>query len=445
MLGKEGMDSVLAIVSRPTNSRPTIIIFENEATNGGGSANQAWDTSSQGKPIVCHAHKNSVCPECGIGCERRAYAGASVEIQHGETLQVANDEEIFARVGGAQDGVLFSWSPTDVNGNRLASLQCADELDISKAKAKTPNLAFHFGWAPRLIPQWDEQVKGLQIWDVGHRFRHIRFKPPSPLPPDQLSTTYCEECQLTWITGDAGAQGHSHPTHNALSAQDAAPYVLDQRSIVVHIRGENHDMVDQRKDGVGRLGIYFGENSKYNHSEPIYLTGESATRRCAEIHAARHALLIVKESVLPDYVARVEKQEQASSGSSYNMHQMAEKYRVEKPFELDTSSQDQMSTSEDQDDMDIRLVLATDSKNLVDLFCDQIRQWVYDEETREFRRADRKGGKKKGATVKNSEIISDFYDALNELVEAPVGVQVCWYHIPPQCNDEARKLANRSF
>ncbi|KAI1635208.1 hypothetical protein F4809DRAFT_614812 [Biscogniauxia mediterranea] len=437
---KEVMDSILAIVSRPTSGRPSIIIFENTAVDG---------DSSLGKPAVCHAHKYSVCPECGIGCERRAYSGASIDVQHGETLHVADDEEIFATVGGAQDGALFSWSPKDVNDNRLASFQCADGSDRNKAKTKTPNLASHFGWAPRLIPQWDEQVRGVQIWDVGHRFRHIRFKPPPPSPPDRLSTTYCEECQLTWITGDAGAQGHSHPTHNALSAQDTAPYDLDQRSIVVHIRGENHDMGGGHRDGTGGLGIYFGKNSKYNHSEPIYLTGESATRRCAEIHAARHALLIVKESVIPDYVAGVErKKEQASSSSSssssYDMHWMANKYRVEKPFELHASSQDQMSDDHDNA-MGIRLVLATDSRNLVDLFCDQIRQWVYDEERQEFRRADRKGGKKKGATVKNSEIISDFYNELDELAEAPVGVRVCWYHIPPQCNGEAGKLANASF
>ncbi|KAI5918437.1 hypothetical protein F4810DRAFT_691913 [Camillea tinctor] len=418
MSSEEAMDSVRALVSRPTSDEPSIIICKD-------------------KSAVCYSHKKPLCPECEVGCDRCTSPGATLEI-HGETLHVAENEEIYTVVGGAQDRVLFSWSPNYENDDRLAALQSSDTLNIRRGKALS--LASHFRWTPRFIPQWDEQVEGVQIWDISRRFKHVSLKPPSPLPPDQLKTTYCSECQLTWITGDTGAQGHSHPTHNALSARDTVPYIIEQRSIIVHICGENREMGDGRKDGVGRLGIYFGPNSKYNHSEPIYLTGDSATRRCAQIHAVRLALLIVKENVVPDYVTNVERIDKANSTSPpYNPHQMLKKYRVEKPFEPDDASQDRVS------EMNIRLVLATGSKNLVDLFCDQIDQWQYDEETQELRRPARKGGKKKGLAIKNNEIISDIYNELNELAGAPVGIQVCWYHIPPQFDDEARKLADASL
>ncbi|KAI1505983.1 hypothetical protein F5X99DRAFT_176753 [Biscogniauxia marginata] len=450
------MDSLLTLISRHTSDRTSVLIIDEETVNKYGSLDEACSHIS-GKAIVCHSHKRSICPECYVGCEKLIDSGGTIELESAGTLQTT-DGDVYIIRGGTRDGFLFSWSPTNTDDSHLAKLQASDDL----SKTNTQSLASYLGWTPRFIPQWDEQVQGVKIWDLGRQIKDTKVKPPVPLPPNQLNTTYCEECQLTWVTGDTGTHVHSHPTHDALSTDAAYSYHIDQRSIIVHVAGENCSKGDGRKNGIGRLGIYFGKDSKYNHSEHIYLIGDSATRRCAEIHAARHALLIVKEQVIPAYMDYLERKDEPGSSSPDNQsdrgnataYQVPKQYQVEKPFELELSSDDTASEAttpeesvdlEDYKDPDIRLVLATDSKNLIDLFCDQIHKWVYDEEAQEFRtkKSGRKSGKR-GDLVKNNDIIVDFWNALHNLLKGPVGVQVSWYHIPRRFNDEAHELADAS-
>ncbi|CAJ2503392.1 Uu.00g107860.m01.CDS01 [Anthostomella pinea] len=493
------------------------------------------------KQRECKAHNRPICPECEFGCKKCSQYQVQAtheapEVNGNSTnheteaiitsLEAEEGEQIFVTTD-TTDAVPFSWSHRDIDDSRLESLTRATEFD------ELMSISCTFKWDPRFIPQWDEQVQGVKVWDEADKFRYIKFKAPTPLAPDKIRLNYCEHCQLTWLTGTLDEHAQCHPAHDTLSVAEASPRLLEQRSIIVYIDGEKGVEHNEQGSGIARLGMYFGKDSKYNHSQPMYLIGDSNTRRCAEIHAARHVLTIVKNEIIPDRKAACEDAEKSlingkkedageslvngkkpspkhgsrskpknkkngrskkANKESNDRHQSADglfaapptpeydrarveatpanqvpkAYHVERPFDTvepgqppaqanQGSEEDSICTSHtpeanslvsrNYNNNDFRLIIATHSKELIDLFCNHIAQWKYDTERKEYRRRDRKTkkGTKKGEAVRSSDIIADVQNELDRMaagVSNDVRVAVNWYHIPGKMNQEARKLAD---
>ncbi|KAI0552062.1 hypothetical protein F4679DRAFT_582125 [Xylaria curta] len=100
----------------------------------------------------------------------------------------------------------------------------------------------------RFMPQWDEQLLGPANTSMIER---NLADTPMPLTPDHLSMYYCDECQLTWMKGDAGVEAvQSHPSHHAGT----------DRSLVVFTDGAcpSNGMLSAVNSSIG---VYFGPQS----------------------------------------------------------------------------------------------------------------------------------------------------------------------------------------
>ncbi|KAL7621747.1 hypothetical protein AAE478_009074 [Parahypoxylon ruwenzoriense] len=346
---------------------------------------------------VCDQHRLSICPTCLFNCQQAIFSNDLIQAMKKDmTLELA-EGNIYSTWPKIR---VFSWSPGNPNFKLLETLCNPDHGEMLP-------IAHCTGWFPRFIPQLDEQVRGSIIWDKFRQFRYLGFKTPVAHTPDYFGTLYCKECHLTWLKGQASGALHLHPSHNTLSTPEATERLLDERSIMVNIAGT---MCSKDQNGLSftGLGIYFGPMSKYNHSEAMYTF--STTKQAADLHSARLALWIVRERIIPDYLTLLERHGRGSN---------------------------------DQNN-DVRIILTTDSMNLVDTFCDHLKKWVYDPKIKAYRRVKKNSGKwrGKGDTVKSSDIIVCVQHELGELENCPIGVEVVWYYVPTNFNKDAIDLAN---
>ncbi|KAI0376782.1 hypothetical protein F5Y04DRAFT_265745 [Hypomontagnella monticulosa] len=329
-------------------------------------------------PDRCHEHGHPICPLCLFSC-RAAKKGPYV-LKEGTKLYIAHPSE-----------VMFSWPSDGRDAQRLEALKENPHANQSNT------IAQNGGFYPLFVPQLDEQVKGMEIWKQSRPFTWIRFK---TLPPESPNTAFsvraCEICQLRWLRGDTCEKHHSHPQHNSLLAAEAEEGHLKQRSLVICVDGQMPSGVQSGPAKMG-LGVFFSKNSAYNQSKPLYL--ESATKQAAEFHSVLLALAIVRDRVLPDW--------------------------------LNCRNQ----SNDKQDNTDIRLIIATDSANVVNTFASYMKKWQYDAEKGVYHKFSGKQGKR--FPVRHSDIIRALQVQINQFA----GVEVVWYPIGRDYNTDARNLA----
>ncbi|KAI1077744.1 hypothetical protein F5B20DRAFT_582856 [Whalleya microplaca] len=480
----------------------------------------------------CDNHGRRICPPCGHGCQRvivSARPGAHQWSDLVGDLEPYTDVALYV----TYDSYMFTWTDDEVDDE--VALTLMENLLNHNTDDLLP-IAQHYGWFPRFIPQWDEQVVGVRIWNRLEKVRGVDFKAPAPNPPAKVETVYCEECQLTWLKGETSKHIHHHPTHNTLRFHDASAKLLDERSLVVYVDAIKYGPT-QDGEGMYGIGIYFGKDSKYNHCETMYLIS-SANRQNAEVHAACGALYILKKQVFPEYIARLkehrkklaegpkstssvldqfltedhkqagkadpnEKQGRRKAkgnrkGAKYkktgkrkgkavkfedsdtevaedDVEETADKiadvaledapetnedvkehpdvpkaYQVERPFDVDigaAATRKRIRLGDDTSN-DMRLIIATDSTNLVDLFCTHIENWDFDAETGTYHKQPKKQkdrGKQKGKAVENSDVILEVKNRVSQFEsgELGLGVEVAWWRVPKKANAEALALAKK--
>ncbi|TRX90786.1 hypothetical protein FHL15_008365 [Xylaria flabelliformis] len=249
----------------------------------------------------------------------------------------------------------------------------------------------------RFMPQWDHLLSGLYNT---YMIAKNRADPPEALTQDQISLHYCDECQITWIEGDAGVEAvQSHPSHRTTSFH--AQYGTD-RSLIVFTDGAcpSNGMSSAVNSSIG---VYFGPQSKYNISERLN-NDDTPTNQVAEITAALKALQQVLRNVEPARRTLIR-------GSFPRIGK--DRFIGIKRF---------------------RLIVATDSSYVVECMSKHIEKWsmvdgIYRNE--------------QGGAVKNSDGFAKLTHAVKEL--SMVGVQVAWYHVPRQFNKEADGLARSAL
>ncbi|KAI0010807.1 hypothetical protein F4779DRAFT_638434 [Xylariaceae sp. FL0662B] len=520
----------LTVAMIPNDSDSEDSFLEQEIDDAGDFIDEVINENLASAPDPLCPHGLEICPPCGHGCQRIKISTKPGAYQWTDFV---NDLEPLGegRLYVTRQSYMFSWRSDETDTTRITTLL---EHDVDKLLP----LALHFNWSPRFIPQWDEQVRGIGIWNKLELVRGVRFKAPAPVPPSMIGITYCNECQLTWLKGETSKYFHIHPTHNTLRAHDASLKLLEERSLVVHIDAVKYGP-GTAGEGIYGVGVYFGKDSKYNHTHTMYLVS-SAHKQNAEIHAACEALRMIKKRILPDYIELLDKHRQKlaevpehssfstsapkpvgdskqageadskkkpagqkKTGKNKNKNKrgraknkgkgkgkaekpdedattkateeaaekianmtlgdapedkgdakkpphIPESYLVERPFDLDTgataTSQPRRLRPGDDTSNDLRLILATDSTNLVDVFCSHIKNWTYKHETETYHKP---AAKKKdratrlGKPVENSDIIHEVASRIAQLDSGQLGfgVEVVWWRVPKGDNAEAHALA----
>ncbi|KAI0469096.1 ribonuclease H-like domain-containing protein [Xylaria cf. heliscus] len=244
----------------------------------------------------------------------------------------------------------------------------------------------------RFIPQWDGQLLGpANICGIETNYAD----PPKALTPDQLNMHYCGECQLTWMEGDVGAEAvRSHPSHHTYQHIHAGT----NRSLVVFTDGACSSNGSSSAVKAS-IGVYFGPQPRYNISRLRNGNG-IPTNQVAEIAAARSALRQVRQNIEP--IRRVLIQ---------TLFPQAEEDQV-------------------RDIKRFCLIVATDSSCVVECMSKHIAKWSL---------VDGIYMNRQGHVIRNGHVFAKLADEVQEL--SMVGVQVAWYHVPREFNQEADRLA----
>ena len=312
---------------------------------------------------VCFDHHLRVCPYC---CVDFAYGESSDEESSGddEDGEVSGDDED----EDMQDKEHFK---EDRNDDRVFVLG---------------------GSRARFIPQWDGQILGpANTLKISMNFD----SPPKPDPPSVLTLCPCSTCDLTWLKGNNGlASAQSHPSHHTYEHE----YAGTGRSLLVFVDGACSS--NGSSDARAGIGIYFGENSRYNLGEAMSQPGP-ATSQKAELFALARAL----EKVRLQVASRHREMCKAEKGASQAAIRDASRFR---------------------------LVVATDSSYLVESMCKHIEGWTMNEASGQYKN-------RKGNIIKNSDLIKQIVDEVEEL--SLVGIQVVYYQVGREHNVHADKLA----
>ncbi|XXH02157.1 hypothetical protein Hte_008525 [Hypoxylon texense] len=359
-------------------------------TSRGTSPEESADDST------CRDHDRRICPPCLFNCQE-------VHLDLG-AFPLGMKDGLMAYISYPYQ-FLFTWSEQHADLTKLDALASANKPN----RYDNYTIAENAGWYPLFIPQLDEQVVGPDIWDGFRRFRFMEFGTPVPDSPDKLDTTYCKICQLTWLKGKGGVNGANdvpinelaHPRHQTLDTSVATDRYLDVRSIIVHVDGVLAK--DYPADRVyAGIGVFFGEDSKYNQSESFDLKLPSKQR--AELYSAQLAMEIIRNDVIGEWLGHLKRTNIDENGINH-----------------------------------IRLIIATNSTDLTDTFTKRIDKWRWDRATHQYY----KPGRKHGASdvVKNSDIIRTIYRQIEDFKKGEVGVETLWYHIDKKFNAEARDLA----
>ncbi|KAI4860571.1 hypothetical protein F4820DRAFT_436386 [Hypoxylon rubiginosum] len=237
---------------------------------------------------------------------------------------------------------------------------------------------------------------------------------PRPATPDTLPLNYCEECGLTWLESKADFKAEICPNPEAYFKPEPGSKVepISQealslthvyrpsipRSVVVFFSGIS---IQQQQSTVGSVGVYFGPDSPYNFSQR---QGGAWSHRAIDLKAALEALRKVRQSV-------------------------------------DAERQTLICNSMPKGDKDswgnikrFRLVAATDSSCVVDWLCRELKTWTLVGSTYV---------NTKGEPVKESRGLLVIKEELEALAKA--GIQVVWYHVPREHNQNAHKLMREAL
>ncbi|KAI2619866.1 hypothetical protein GGS26DRAFT_595269 [Hypomontagnella submonticulosa] len=380
-------------------------------------ASQEASQGAVNPPDTCHEHGRSICPSCLFNCE--------VEDSAAPCKLEENTQMYIAYPPGPLFSWLFSWSSfrDDDNDQKL------ETIHHNPYAHESNTIAQNAGWHPLFVPQFDEQAKGIEIRQrFVPVFLWVRLKAPVPeMPGTAFSQKPCNICQLRWLRGHT--RDEEHPHHNSLLPADTKNMNVKQRSLVVCVDGQmpaGSQAGAQTGSLTVGLGVFFSTGSKYNQSQPLRLA--SATKQSAEFHAARLALTILKERVIPDWREHLKQKDNKPSDETDN--------KTGNKTDDKTDDKTKGKTENMQDDTSIRLIIATDSKAMVETFTTNIKKWQYDAEKGTYYRAS--GTKRAHTRVKNSDIIRDIQVQIDELE----GVEVVWYPLSREYNDEARNIAS---
>lgn len=236
----------------------------------------------------------------------------------------------------------------------------------------------------RFIPQWDQQLLGpANTFQIKRDYG----TPPKPEHLQASALLACSECELTWLVGKLGHSAASnHPSHHTLSHV----YAGTSRSLIVHTDGACID--NGQPSAVAGVGVYFGANSRYNVSAPLE-TSVAPTSQVAELHALLRAMQVVRKDIVPARSVLVQ---------------------------------------DDHDTKRFRLVLVTDSSYAVECMCKHRKSWILDDEQKCLKN-------QQGKEITNSDILLAIEAEVEKL--SRVGVQVTYYNVPRELNQDADALA----
>ncbi|KAI1765672.1 hypothetical protein GGR53DRAFT_489321 [Hypoxylon sp. FL1150] len=345
--------------------------------------------------LACSKHNRHICPPCLFNCQvvDLSFSVPSLALEDGAQAYLSWPDQL-----------LFNWSETRPDLKKLEFL-----ADLTRANPyDNYTVAENGGWYPLFVPQFDEQVQGVFLWDNSRRWRFTTFKIPAACQPDFFETVCCADChQLTWLKGGADEEGglsfHSHPRHQTLSTVAAAQRFLDVRSLLVYVDGI---LLPRRKHtagpvaGVG-IGVFFGKDSKYNLSETLAM--EPASKQRAEIVAAGRAMDVLKNDIIGAWAGQLKK-----AGQEEGINH-------------------------------IRLIIATSSADLVDTFTRRIRKWEWDRETQCYYKPGEGHGT--NGRIKNSDVVRAVSCQIEDMERGEIGVETVWYHVDKEYSAEARYLA----
>ncbi|KAI0114620.1 hypothetical protein F4776DRAFT_324207 [Hypoxylon sp. NC0597] len=245
------------------------------------------------------------------------------------------------------------------------------------------------------IAPWGEQVEG-----PSNARGTKSYYPTRPTEPCENFLKYCQDCGLTWLVGAAGSEAAlNHPCHYecTYASGDTTRYL-----IVFTDGGCDFE----RQDGCTTLtsvGVYFGPGSPHNISKRI---NDARLRRISEprIQAAIEALRHVRQIIEPTRQALI----------LHTFPGRREAYR--------------------RDKRKFRVVIATDSSDLVNCVCRKMKDWTL---------TDGVYKNKEGRVVEDSEGFVQLDHEVDAL--SRVGVQVMWHYVPVLNNHEARWLAQAAL
>ncbi|KAI1752352.1 hypothetical protein F4782DRAFT_530607 [Xylaria castorea] len=244
----------------------------------------------------------------------------------------------------------------------------------------------------RFMPPWDDQLLGpANTYQIETNYADH----PKTLTPDQLSMYYCDECQLTWMKGNAGVEAvQSHPSHHTYQHIHSGT----RRSLIVFTDGvcPSNGMSSAVN---ASIGVHFGPQSEYNISGRVN-SDSISTNQAAEIVAAIEALRQVLQNIEPARRVMIRGlSPQAGENELRNVKRF-------------------------------RLIVVTDSSYVVECMSKHIENWSM--ENGIYRN-------EQDVAVHNSDGFAKLTHEVQEL--SMVGVQVVWYHVPREFNKEAGALA----
>ncbi|KAG4435370.1 hypothetical protein IFR05_009156 [Cadophora sp. M221] len=212
-------------------------------------------------------------------------------------------------------------------------------------------------------------------------------------------THYCTGCQLTWLVGEKGEEAaKSHPSHYSYSHS----YAGTSRSLLVFTDGACSG--NGAPGARGGLGAFFGIGSKYNLAERLAISGNPTSQK-AELEAVARAMETVRTTILPDRRGIV-----VGSKGGHNSRAVS-------------------------DIMHMRLIIVTDSSYTVEGMCKHMDNWEKNNQ---------------GVLVNNdgkpAENSQGFLRLESEVEKlSMVGVQVAYYHVGREENQQADALAKRNI
>lgn len=265
--------------------------------------------------LHCVAHDRSICGDCGLILTPRW------------PKESYSDHDIF-------QAVLYNKNNKEASGGTKGEPQRM----IEPASGNADQVALLSGMRSRFVPQWDVDVMGRS--NIVGVIKVDPERPPKHLmPPEEINFSCCFfGCSgLTWLKpyGSSLTSG-PHVPHCPSHHSSFDSKLGTKRSLFVRIDGALETATETGRRPRGGLGVYFGFLSKYNASEMIDV--DNMNQNTPVLAAAYRALQIVREKVMADRRRKV-----FGASTRNTIHSVK------------TATH-------------LRLLLATDSKYVVDVF-----------------------------------------------------------------------------
>lgn len=261
------------------------------------------------------------------------------------------------------------------------------------------------GNAARFIPQIDVELLGNLAATAARTNFNYDTDIPGPLAPGALVLEACEDCGLTWLRGKAGTTSiKKHPQHHSYVESEFEKH----RTIVVHAHGAISGAGEAAVVGVG---VCYCSAYAYGDVSETPAIGHRTvwTKDNVALAAAFRALFGVFVGVL----SRLRE-----------VHKGWEERRELQQF---------------------RVVVATDSRYVVESMCMMGERWIVEESEGKVKGEAGKVVRKKknGEEVKNSQGLIHAYNMVDWLARR--GVQVQWCLVDSKANKEAESLAKKAI